>query len=696
MEYLIKISAILVLFYLCYKFLLNRETFFESNRLFLLLGLITAFILPLITIPKYIVTELLIIENSFVFNDTISQSIVVENSISFITIVTYIYIVGFLFFLGRFLFQFGSLFALLFNSTKQRVASFIYVITKNIISPFSFFNWIFFNPNQFSDKELEQIIIHEKVHAKQLHSIDILLAEITCIILWFNPLMWLYKKDLRQNLEFIADKNAQATSNCKKSYQHLLLKASVPNYQMAITNNFYNSLIKKRIFMLHKNKSKNRNQLKFLIVLPALALFLTSFNTKEIYIEAKPIDAETSTMAQESETLTKAIKEETIKTDDKPVITYKTIASNNNIVKPNTLLAQDIVAYFIESSFTNDNLDDVVAKLKAHGITLKIKGVKRNSDNEITAIKIDAKSDNSNANFSISNDSAIKPIKIAYNAKNNSISIGNTNHLIHDEDHTFTHKDGNITFGKSSNSDNVFVFSSGKHDVDHEVIEDENKIIIKKGNTVHELKKLHSDKDENVFVISGGKGETYDIIHADTLKSDGSVFKLKGNVKIKSSGKNKSIFISSGDDHEVIEIKGDKDEDGNVIFIRKDEDGNIVQEQVKAKGNSFIFESEDGKIFKTKSSGKGNSSIWVDKDEHEGKTITKIGKNGGTLLFTSDDDKDPLIIVDGKEVKNKKLKDMDPDTIKSINVLKGESVEKKYGKKGKDGVIEITLKKKKD
>ena len=99
-------------------------------------------------------------------------------------------------------------------------------------------------------------------------------------------MVWLYKKDLKQNLEFIADKNAQANTNCKKSYQHLLLKTSVPNYQVALTNNFYNSSIKKRIVMLHKNRSHKRNQLKFLLVLPALVLFLMSFNTKEIYIQA--------------------------------------------------------------------------------------------------------------------------------------------------------------------------------------------------------------------------------------------------------------------------------------------------------------------------------------------------------------------------------------------------------------------------
>jgi len=457
-----------------------------------------------------------------------------------------------------------------------------------------------------------------------------------------------------------------------------------------------------------------------------------SFNTKEIYIEAKSSNETTSTITQEVNTIATVSNEPAILKDkSKPITTTNKTIANNNTVKSNTVLAQDIVAYFIESTFSDDKLDDVVSKLKTHGITLKIKGVKRNSDNEITAIKIDAKSNNSNANFSISNDSAIKTIKITYSAKNNSISIGSTNGLIHDKDHVFTHEDGTFTIKKSGKGSNVFVYSDSEHENDEEheheteVIEDGNKIIIKKGNKVHELKKAHKDKDKNIFaisgdddiefkvingdtittndgkliikgkntivnkgngmsfVISGGKGKTYEY-HADTIESDGKIYKLKGNVVFKSKGENSELF----------ELKSEGDENGDIMFITKDKDGNIAKEKVK--GNTFTFTSDDGKIFKSKSTKKGGSNIWISKDDNEAKTITKIGKNSGSMFFTSDSAKNHLIVVDGKVVKNKKLEDIDVDNVRSVNVLKGESAEKKYGKKGKDGVIEITLKKKKD
>jgi bla regulator protein blaR1 len=671
MEYLIKVSAILILFYTCYKLFLNRETFFESNRYFLFIGLITAFILPLIVIPKYIEVEPIITQNAYVINETNSQAIVADNSISLTTTITYIYVIGVLFFIGRFLLQFSSLVLLYLNSTKQRVASYIYVITRKALSPFSFFNWIVFNPKQFNARELDQIITHEKVHAQQLHSIDILLVELTSILLWFNPFIWLYKKDLRQNLEFIADKNAEAVSNCKKSYQHLLLKTSVPNYQLVLTNNFYNSLIKKRIVMLHKNRSNNRNQLKFLLILPALAVFLMSFNTKEIYINKEATNNTSNTVLDLNELESSIV--ETNSNITKPNTTK--ILANNDSQGLNKASKQDIVTYFIENTFTDAQLDEVTTKLRSHGITLKIKGVKRNSDNKITALKIDAKSKNSNANFSIDNDSAIKTVKITYNAKDDSISIGNSDHLLHDKDYGYVHEDGVFTIKKSGKGNNVFVYTNDeKHNGDHEVIEENGKIIIKSGGKVHELKKatngkntfiISDDNDGKVLELKGEKGKIYDIIKADTLESDGNHFKLKGNVVIQSENKDGNIFIHS-----------DNHKDGKVI--------------IKSTESTLWSDDKEGEVI-IESSG---NSLWQN-DSDDINAFQTIGK-GKNKIFISGDNDQALFIINDKEVNKKEFDKLDTDTIESVNVLKGKVATEKYGDKGKNGVIVVKTKKKKD
>jgi len=644
---------------------LNRETFFESNRTFLSIGLVTAFVLPLIIIPKYIEVEPTVMEGAFAYGNTISQPIA-DNSISFISVLTYVYLAGVFFFFGRFIFQFGSLVLLFIKSTKQRVAPYIYVLTKNTLSPFSFFNWIVFNPDHFSKTELEQIITHEKVHAQQLHSIDILLVELTSIVLWFNPFVWLYKKDLRQNLEFIADKNAQATTNCKKSYQHLLLKTSAPNYQMALTNNFYNSLIKKRIVMLHKNRSNNRNQLKFLLILPALVVFLMSFNTKEVYVDKEPIHKSTRTILDLNAFDTLAAEADIESTLPK---TEKKATSITNQQTSKAVSKQDIATYFIESTFTDAQLDNVVTKIKAQGVTLKIKGVKRNSDNEITALKIDAKSDKSNANFSIDNDSAIKTISISYNAKDNSISIGNTNSLIHDKDYEYTNEDGVITIEKSGKKNNVFVYSSdenhnSKHIIRADSIRFNGNIHVKNKNIIStDSTRFNGNirvKDENVIVIS-----------------ESTVIELKGNVT--KDGK----ALHEWKDKGRKSLYGTMDKDGNVfihsnggekdkLLIDKDSKGKVI---IKSSENGTLWNGDTDSNFTVTSLGKGENKIFIS------------GGNSGNNKA--------LFIVDDKEVAKKDL-DVEPNNIESVNVLKGEAAIKLYGDKGKDGVIVITTKKKKD
>lgn len=420
--------------------------------------------------------------------------------------------------------------------------------------------------------------------------------------------------------------------------------------------------------MLHKNRSHNRNQLKFLLVLPALAVFLMSFNTKEIYINKETTSIASSTVLDLNQFESTNV-ELSSKTGNSKTITNK--AKTINKVKK-----QDIAVYFIESTFSDTQLDEVVKKLKSHGITLKIKGVKRNSNNEITALKIDAKSENSNANFSIDNDSAIKTVKITYSTKDNSVSIGNSDDLMHGEDFMYRHEDGAVTFKRGGKGSNAFVYSIDKdHVKDHEVIEDDNKIIIKSGGKVHELKKANNgkntfiisdDEDGKVIEFKGKEGETYDIIKADTLSSDGNVFKLKGNVVIQSQNKDGNVFIHS-----------ENDKDGKVI--------------IKSSGSTIWTDDNEENVIIKSSTGK---SLWTD-DHDDTIALQTIGKGKSKIFISGDNDK-ALYIIDGKEVTKKDIDNLDTDSIESINVFKGEGAIKKYGEKAKNGVVEVTTKKKKD
>ncbi|WP_372756769.1 M56 family metallopeptidase [Mariniflexile sp.] len=561
MEYLLKVSAVVAIFYLSYKIFLQRETFFEQNRWFLLMGLITAFLLPFLVIPIYVEATPLDFSN-YVFETTTT----VENPEKPFNIIDYLpiaYGLGVLFFSVQFLVQFASLSLVIFKNKAERISGYRYIKTTHKISPFSFFKWIVYNPEQFSSSEVEQIITHEKVHANQLHSLDILLTHLGCIVLWFNPFIWLYNKDLKQNLEFIADNIASTKTDCKKSYQYTLLKTSMPSHQMALSNPFYNSLIKKRIVMLHKSKSKKINLIKYALVMPILALFLMSFNTKEIPISP----------------------------------TSKNIA--------NTSYPKDHIEVIISKDFTDKDMEDLKLKLKSDGYTVKFKDINRNADNEISAIKIELSSKKSTANYSIAGDEAIKPIKISL--KDGIVSIGSGN-ITKEKRMVFESEDGQtheVTYTTTDKKIVVINSDSAKKDVETE------EIIIKKGETGKKIKKVITTKtngEEENAIITDSEHEEEEDINRNTTKET--------KIKIISTKKDSPLIILDGkeinhgdmnmiDPNSIEKVEVLKDNNATKLYGDKGKNGVVLITSKKNKWETqFIVRKPFDSIPKKDSSSK--------------------------------------------------------------------------------------------
>ena len=166
----------------------------------------------------------------------------------------------------------------------------IYQVDEAII-PFSFGNSIFINSTQHTESELREIIRHEFIHVKQRHTFDILWAEILCMLNWYNPAAWLLKNSIRQNLEFIADHQVLENGVDKKQYQYLLLKV-IGNDQFSIAQKFNFSSLKKRIAMMNKTKSARVHLLRFLVLLPILALILISFRSQFGKPDTAPVSLE--------------------------------------------------------------------------------------------------------------------------------------------------------------------------------------------------------------------------------------------------------------------------------------------------------------------------------------------------------------------------------------------------------------------
>lgn len=280
--YLIKVSGLISLFYFAYMLLLRKETFFNSNRWFLILGLISSGVLPLFFITKIIWVEPT--PNNFDWsNIPVTTSVSnPEPQINWYLIGAYAYFTGILISFLQLVFDFYSLIKVLKGKTIQQEGNFKFIdIAENIV-PFSYFNYIVYNSALYSTDELQNILEHEKVHSQQKHSLDVLLSRLFCVFFWFNPLIWLYKKAIVQNLEFIADSEAAKKITDKKAYQFTLLKITTQQNCVALTNHFYQSLIKKRIIMLNKNQSKKWNSWKYALVLPALVAFVFLFQIEVV------------------------------------------------------------------------------------------------------------------------------------------------------------------------------------------------------------------------------------------------------------------------------------------------------------------------------------------------------------------------------------------------------------------------------
>ena len=182
----------------------------------------------------------------------------------------------------RFLWQLFSIILLKNNSQTAYIHDTeVYVLT-NDEGPFSFFNWIFINPERHKSDEIEEIMMHELTHCQQLHSIDIIFAELFCVVFWFNPFVWLLKREVRLNLEYLADNSVLANGKDNKEYQYHLLGLTYRKNVATITNNFNVLPIKKRIKMMNKKETKGILKAKYMLYIPLVAMLLAVSNIETI------------------------------------------------------------------------------------------------------------------------------------------------------------------------------------------------------------------------------------------------------------------------------------------------------------------------------------------------------------------------------------------------------------------------------
>ena len=282
MLYLLQVNVGLILFYALYKLVCTRDTFFRSRRFILIVSLVLPFILPFIDVREWLESrDRMIMLTHFDYSAVLPEIVVgseaaeTGNRVFVLSEwIGYLYLAGIVALLVRLVVQAFSLYRLIVRMPEKEINGVRVKCLNDPSGPFSFFRWIFMNPAAVKEDEISEILTHEMAHVKQRHSVDVLLAEMVSICCWINPFAWLLKREVRLNLEFLADRKVMEAGFATKSYQYHLLGLAY-NHKYGLSNNFNFSHLKQRIIMMNKKKSNAAGHIKYaLFVLPAFALLV--------------------------------------------------------------------------------------------------------------------------------------------------------------------------------------------------------------------------------------------------------------------------------------------------------------------------------------------------------------------------------------------------------------------------------------
>ncbi|MFT6729004.1 MAG: hypothetical protein ACJA1H_000312, partial [Glaciecola sp.] len=282
--YLLKFSACLAVFMVFYKLLLEKSSVHQFKRFYLLSALVLALVIPSLTFIEYIEPVVAEEFTSFVISDfEMVETLPKIIEVDYTPIILWsLYGFGVFIFLLKFCFNLNTIISRIRRNPKLKSGGFINVLISNLKVPHTFFSYIFFNKDKFEHNDIpKEVIIHEQTHAKQKHSIDVLLLEVFQIIFWFNPLIYLLKREIKLNHEFLADRAVLQNGIESSTYQTILLAFSSKAQHQELANAINYSSIKKRFTVMNTHTSKRSIWLRSLLILPVLAILFYGFTERE-------------------------------------------------------------------------------------------------------------------------------------------------------------------------------------------------------------------------------------------------------------------------------------------------------------------------------------------------------------------------------------------------------------------------------
>ena len=297
--YLLKSGCCLVIFYIFFKLMMSRSTFFRFNRITLLVGLSGCTLLPLIELttteetflhtPLYAIHEILQSTEQVMSNPEepgneilLSEKNTEISSLNWIPVTLgTIYGAGTLLTIVWLSVSTCRLAQLIRMSEKKRYGNYILVIPRQPIASFSWGRYIVVSASDYS-RQSEEVLLHEMMHLRNHHTLDLLFMQIFLLVHWFNPVIWLLKRELQEIHEFEADNGVINTGVDATKYQLLLVKKAVGTRLYSMANGFNHSKLKKRITMMLKERTNRWARLKLLLAVPVMAGALYVFAQPEV------------------------------------------------------------------------------------------------------------------------------------------------------------------------------------------------------------------------------------------------------------------------------------------------------------------------------------------------------------------------------------------------------------------------------
>lgn len=295
-RFVVESGLSMILLYGLYYFLFRKESYFRFNRFYLLSTLLFSVLIPFVSFKAFIfqqgsrepgilmgLTEVLLTAEEPGALSTPGH----QHFLNWQNVLLLLYLAGAFLVLGRFILGLLRIRSILSKGRRERKEGFVLVHTKEDLAPFSFFRTICIPDRGMKPDKLQYILGHELEHIRQGHTADNILTELMLAVFWYNPVMWLLRKSLRNTHEFLADEGVLKGEATLSEYQTVLLGFVRALAPQSVSNNF-NSLIKSRIQMMHKENSGVLARMKTLFILPVILSLTFVFACTEMQPEAKP------------------------------------------------------------------------------------------------------------------------------------------------------------------------------------------------------------------------------------------------------------------------------------------------------------------------------------------------------------------------------------------------------------------------